>query len=52
MALRAAAAGAGSPKPLTIPTEINRKVFPDFPSGLISPGDNSTVYDPDRSAQA
>ena len=33
---------------VAIPTEVNRKAFPESPGGLISPGDNSTVYEPDR----
>ena len=38
----------GSPIRVAIPTEVNRKAFPESPGGLISPGDNSTVYEPDR----
>ena len=37
-----------TPIKVAIPTEVNRKAFPDSPGGLISPGDNSTVYEPDR----
>ena len=36
------------PMKVAIPTEVNRKAFPNSPGGLISPGDNSTVYEPDR----
>ena len=39
-----------TPIKVAIPTEVNRKAFPDSPGGLISPGDNSTVYEPDRQA--
>ena len=39
-----------SPIKVAIPTEVNRKAFPDSPGGLLSPGDNSTVYEPDRYA--
>ena len=37
-----------TPIKVAIPTEVNRKAFPESPGGLISPGDNSTVYEPDR----
>lgn len=37
-----------TPIKVAIPTEVNRKAFPNSPGGLISPGDNSTVYEPDR----
>lgn len=36
-----------TPIKVAIPTEVNRKAFPESPGGLISPGDNSTVYEPD-----
>ncbi|DBA93965.1 hypothetical protein WJX77_012118 [Trebouxia sp. C0004] len=36
-----------TPIKVAIPTEVNRKAFPKSPGGLISPGDNSTVYEPD-----
>lgn len=36
-----------TPIKVAIPMEVNRKAFPDSPGGLISPGDNSTVYEPD-----
>ncbi|KAL3151433.1 FGFR1 oncoprotein partner [Trebouxia sp. C0009 RCD-2024] len=36
-----------TPIKVAIPTEVNRKAFPDSPGALISPGDNSTVYEPD-----
>ena len=39
-----------TPIKVAIPTEVNRKAFPESPGGLISPGDNSTVYEPDRQA--
>ncbi len=37
-----------TPVKVAIPTQVNRKVFPESPGGLVSPGDNSTVYEPDR----
>ena len=37
-----------TPIKVSVPTEVNRKAFTDSPGGLISPGDNSTVYEPDR----
>ena len=37
-----------TPIKVAIPTEVNRKAFAESPGGLISPGDNSTVYEPDR----
>lgn len=40
--------GEDSPVRVAIPTGVNRKTFSDSPSGLLSPGDNSTDYDPDR----
>ena len=37
-----------TPIKVAIPTELNRKTFSDSAGGLISPGDNSTVYEPER----
>ncbi|KAL0047835.1 hypothetical protein WJX82_001140 [Trebouxia sp. C0006] len=41
-----------TPIKVAIPTEVNRKAFPDSPGGLISPGDNSTVYEPDSLSES
>ena len=40
-----------TPIKVAIPTELNRKAFPDSRGGLMSPGDNSTVYEPERCLQ-
>ena len=37
-----------TPIKVSVPAELNRKAFTESPGGLISPGDNSTVYEPDR----